>query len=231
PVEVYNTGLEMYTKDPLAIVTNAAPPFVLQPVLCNAIFNDLATNALGTNALLRQGSLVTFTNVYFFGKKFPTNAPPATFNSNSYTSFYFDIGGTNVSGANTLNCYQFGYNHGTFGTANFSYSEFISQPVPTNCYQLTGVYLTYNSSPEILPCRLADYVTNPPAIAPRLLRSKNVSTLKLDAKPGSTYTIHTATNLAGPWTTKSWGQGYYPTNVSFVETNTAKAAYYRVTSP
>ncbi len=231
PVEVYNTGLEMYTSDPLAIVTNDAPPFALRPVLCNAIFNDLATNGLGTNALLLQGSLVTFTDVYFFGKKIPTNAPPATFYSNSYSSFYFDIGGTNVSGYNTINCFQPGYNYGVFGTPSFIQNPFDSQPIPTNCYQLTGVYLTYNSGPEILPCRLVDYVTHPPVIPSRLTRSKNVSTLTVNAQAGSTYSIYTSTNLTGPWTNKVYGLGYYPTNVLFVETNTAKAAFYRVTSP
>jgi hypothetical protein len=236
PVEVYNTGLEMFTADPTAISapdTNA-PPFALQPVLCNSIFTDLVTNPLGTNALLLQGSLITFTNVVCYKYKNPlTNGSlPTTFFSNSYTSFYFDIGGTNVSGTNTLNCYQFGYNYGTNTFPNFRTNEFNNKRVPTNCYQLTGVYLTYNSGPEILPCRLADYVTNRPVLLPTLTRStKNVTSVSLNPQVGSTYSVYTATNITGPWARRTYGLGYYPTNVTFVETNTASKGFYRVTSP
>ena len=236
PVEVFNTGLEMFTADPTAISapdTNA-PPFALQPVLCNSIFTDLVTNPLGTNALLLQGSLITFTNVVCYKYKNPlTNGSrPTTFFSNSYTSFYFDIGGTNVSGTNTLNCYQFGYNYGSSSFPNFRTNEFNNQRVPTNCYQLTGVYLTYNSGPEILPCRLADYVTNPPVLLPTLTRStKNVTSVSLNPQVGSTYSVYTATNITGPWARRTYGLGYYPTNVTFVETNTASKGFYRVTSP
>jgi hypothetical protein len=236
PVEVFNTGLQMFTADPTAISapdTNA-PPFALQPVLCNSIFTDLVTNPLGTNALLLQGSLITFTNVVCYKYKNPlTNGSlPTTFFSNSYTSFYFDIGGTNVSGTNTLNCYQFGYNYGSSSFPNFRTNEFNNKRVPTNCYQLTGVYLTYNSGPEILPCRLADYVTNPPVLLPTLTRStKNVTSVSLNPQVGSTYSVYTATNITGPWARRTYGLGYYPTNVTFVETNTASKGFYRVTSP
>jgi hypothetical protein len=236
PVEVFNTGLEMFTADPTAISapdTNA-PPFALQPVLCNSIFTDLVTNPLGTNALLLQGSLITFTNVVCYKYKNPlTNGSlPTTFFTNGYTSFYFDIGGTNVSGTNTLNCYQFGYNYGSSSFPNFRTNEFNNRRVPTNCYQLTGVYLTYNSGPEILPCRLADYVTNPPVLLPTLTRStKNVTSVSLNPQVGSTYSVYTATNITGPWARRTYGLGYYPTNVTFVETNTASKGFYRVTSP
>jgi hypothetical protein len=232
PVEVYNTGLEIAPASIAAIQTNPAPPFALQPVLCNAIFNDLATNGLGTNAILLQGSLITFTNVNFFGKKIPTNAPPLTFASNGVTSsLYFDIGGTNVSGNNTIQCFQACYNYGVSGTPSFVANPFDAQPIPTNCYQITGVYLTYNSSPEILPSRLVDYVNNPPVVAPTLTRSNNVTSVNLNPQPGSTYSVYTATNVAGPWVRRTYGLAYYPANATFVETNAAKAGFYRITTP
>jgi hypothetical protein len=229
-VEVYSSTLEITPASPAAIQITPAPPFTLQPLLCNAIFNDLATNAYGTNSILRQCSLVTFTNVYFFGKKVPTNPPVATFYSNSYTSFYFVVNGTNFT-TNTISGYQYGYNYGAPNTPSYVFNQFNLQPVPTNCYQLTGVLEPYSGSGELLPSRLADYVTNAPVISSSLARTKSVSTLTVNAQPGSTYSIFTSTNLTGAWTPRTYGLGYYPTNVSFIETNKANAAFYRVTSP
>ena len=67
PVEIYNTELELAPASLAAIVTNPAPVLPLTPVLDNASFNGLVTNALGTNALLASMSMVTFTNVYIYG--------------------------------------------------------------------------------------------------------------------------------------------------------------------
>ena len=233
PIKVYNTQLEITPTAISAIQTNPAPVFALQPVLCNGVFTDLATNGLGTNGILLQCSLVTFTNVYFYGSKLATNQPQSLFTSNNATSkLYFDIGSTNQSGTNTLQCYQYCSNYGTPGTPNYVLNPFNNAHIPTNCYQLTGVLLPYQGNFELCPSRLADYVTNPPVIAPTISRSKNgVSTVSVHPQTGSTYSVYTATNIAGPWSRKTSGLAYYPTNATFIETNAAKSGYYRVTSP
>jgi hypothetical protein len=234
-VEVYSSTLEILPANRNAIQINSnAPPFALQPRLCNDIYYDLSTNAYGTNFILLQGSLVSFTNVVFYKYKNPlTNGSPpaATFFSNSFTSLYLDIGGTNVSGSNTMACFQFGYNYGNPSLPNYVTNEFALKRIPTNCYQLTGVLTPFGGAGELLPSRLADYVTNPPAISARMARSKNVSTVSLTASPGSTYSVYAATNVTGPWTRRTYGLGYYPANASFTESNSAAAGYYKITSP
>lgn len=242
-LEVYNTGLELYTTAFGAIVTNPAPPVTFRPLLANSIFNDLVTNGLGTNALTLQGSLITLTNVVFYSNAKLTNTPgtfnsAANFYSNSYTTAYFTVPQSIITSPVATNysmeLYQFGYNYTNF--TGITYSAFGGHPIPGKAYQLTGVYYEYNSAPEILPSRLEDYVTNAPVVTPVLTRTGTggrISTITLTPQVGSTYSVSGSTNLLSGWTSKTAALGYYPTNmtVTFVETNTASAGFYKVSSP
>ena len=237
PLEVYHTGLELTPKSVSAITTNVAPVVALAPALGNVNFNDFATNGLGTNSLNVIGSLVTFTNVYIYGSRSGgAIGNSGNFYSNSYSSgLYFTVGAPYHSpdNTNTIQIYQFAYN---YGTANNSFGTTINpiggQPVPTHCYQLTGAYFSYNGSPEILPCRLVDYVVNPPASFPaNLTRTSAVSTVSWPAQSGSTYRVYTASNLNGPWLQAAYGLAYYPANGTYTDTNKATAKFYKISTP
>jgi hypothetical protein len=231
PIEVYHTGLEIAPASLAAVTPASAPVVTLAPRLANAYFSDLESNYLGTNALLTSCSLVTFTNVYIYGKGGGAIGNGGLFYSNSYTIDYFTLGQYGVPPGNTnlMEIFQPGYDYGT--NAN-QLSPFDNQPVPTNCTQLTGVYLNYGGTAEIIPSRLADYVTNPPApFRVGVTQTKGVPTFTWPVQAGSTYSVYSTTNLHGAWVQAAYGLTYYPTNGAFTDTNSAKAKFYRVSSP
>jgi hypothetical protein len=229
PLEVYHDGLEIVPATLASFTTNSAAPVqVLAPKLSNANFNDLSTNGFGTNALNTSCSLVTFTNVYIYKDKLGGAyvANYGNFYTNSSTTLYFTIGQYHYpDNTNWIESFQFGYNHGPV------ISQFTHQLVPTNCYQITGAYLNYGGTPEILPSRIQDYVTNAPGpISPGIALSNSAPSITWPVQAGSTYSVNIATNLLGPWTPVS-GLGYYPTNGAYTDTNKASAKFYRVSSP
>ncbi len=238
PVEIFHTELEIAPAAISAVVTsNTAPVIPIGPRVANASFNDLSTNALGTNALLTCCSLVTFTNVYIYGSK--TGGPISAFNNGLFPSnttagsIYFTIGQYHVpDNTNWLQCFEFCYNYASNGVSAAIPNPFDLQPIPTNCYQLTGIYVSFGGSPEIIPSRLADYVTNPPpAYAAGIMQSNGVATIKWPAQYGSTYTLYSAPNATGPWTPAAYGLAYFPTNGVVTDTNVAPAKYYRLSTP
>ncbi len=123
---------------------------MLAPRLCNFDFNDLATNFTGTNSMLTGGSLVTFTNVYIyggpngqtFGNDGTHSGVGGIFYSNSYSYLYFTVGSpyNAVTNANTIEIYQFAYNYPSTASVPFAKTTIGGQPIPTHCYQLSGVY-------------------------------------------------------------------------------------------
>jgi hypothetical protein len=243
PVEIYHTELEIAPTSLAAITTNLdAPPIALTPRLENANFNDLSTNGLGTNAILLSGSLVTFTNVYLYGSSsggaFGTGGSHSgvggIFYTNGYTALYFTMGAPYdaTTNQNTIESYQFGYDYGT------NRCSFYNQTIPTHCAQITGVYLSYGGTPEILPSRFVDYATNPPPsfaasarVVPGTKGGPTTTTINWPAQAGSTYSVYSATSLLGPWTQAAYGLAYYPTNGAFTDTNSASVKFYRVNSP
>ena len=240
PVEIYHTELEIEPTTQSAIVTNAAPPVVIAPRLINADFGDLVTNGLGTNAILTGCSLVTLTNVYLYGTSsggaFGTgggnSGTNGVFATNSYSILYCTIGQYDaVTNYHYMEVYQFAYNYPFHGTTLIP-TPIGGQPIPAYCSQLTGVYETYGGAPEILPSRLADYVTNPPSsFTVGVAQSKGVPTITWPPQVGSTYSVYSAPNLLGPWTQAAYGLAYYPTNGTFTDTNKAPAKFYRVSNP
>ena len=235
PLEIYHTGLEMAAATISAIVVTPGPVVPLQPVVQNANFNNLVTNALSTNALLASCSLMTFTNVYLYGSK--TGAAighGGIFYSNSYSTAYFTIGGpysTVTHNTNVMEIFQPGYDYGDPTVTTPVLNPFDNQTVPTHCYQLTGAYIAYGGTAEISPSRLADYVVNVPSELSVIAVTNKLVTLKWSNQVGSTYSVYGATNLAGPWVTKAYGLNYFPTNTMYMETNSAGTQFYKVTSP
>lgn len=239
PVEIYDTELELAPAALSAIVTNAAPVIALEPKLANAEFNDLATNALGTNALLTSMSLVTFTNVYLYGTTnggaFGTGGSHSgvggIFLSNYYTVVYFTVGAPySAANTNVMEIYQFAYSYPN--STNTPNNPFYNQTIPTYCYQLTGAYEAYNGGAELAPSRPADYVVNPPgAYSATLAVAQKKATVSWPEQTGSTYSVYSSTNLAGPWTTVAYGLTYFPTNATLTDTNYTGTKFYRVSSP
>ncbi len=235
PIEIDNGSLEMTPTTNTSIKASSAAAITLPPRLENSIFNDLATNAAGTNALTYDDSLVTFTNVYIYAS--PSGAPldGETFYAGGYTEAYITVGGpysVATGNTNTMELFQPAYNFGTNTAAPNYLNPFDNVAIPTNCYQLTGVYDIYYSG-ELVPSRVPDYVINPPqAPAIGIAESNGVPTLTGSSLlTGSTYSVQAATNLTGPWVTKAYGLSYWPTNATFTDTNAASAKYYLLSSP
>lgn len=231
-LEVYHNEIAIAPGDPngITLVTNA-PPLTISPMLANGLFNGFVTNGLGTNAFLYNCSLVTLTNVYIYGDR---NGDPVgnagVFYPNSYTTAYITAGGPyNPATGNTnmLELYQFGYDY----PALFIQNEFDDAPVPTSCFQLTGIYVDYDGTGKLEPSRLADYVSSPPSPFAAGVTDTGIPNVLWPAQVGSTYSVYSATNVPGPWVQAATGLAYYPTNGTFTDTNSAPAKFYYISSP
>jgi hypothetical protein len=242
PLAVFSSALEMDPSSLASFTTNNSAPVVgVYPQIENGNFLQLSTNPLGTIALNLSDSQITFTNVYLYGTAtggaFGTGGTRSgvggIFSSNNFTAIYFTVGGPFhvPDNTNTIEIFQPAYNIGT--TTN----EFADVPIPTFCYQLTGVYQGFNSGghiiPELVPSRLADYVINPPpAFSTSITQSKGVPTLTWGpVQAGATYSAKAASSASGPWTVTQQGLAYYPTNGAFTDTNLSPAKLYLMTSP
>jgi hypothetical protein len=247
PLEVFNGTLEMVPATQAAIVTNSAPPLTLTPKVFNSAFNDVITNLLGTNTILYGPSLVTLTNVYIYGSKTGGALPNGgIFASNAANILYCTIGQpystTPPVNTNVWEIFEPTYNYGprTAPAIPYATNSCDSQVIPPFCYQVTGIYENFSGSPEIVVSRYQDYVVNPPPNYLASLTLTNISsgkgkaaaaTVNWNPSPGSTYSVYSATNLAGPWTQAAYGLTYYPSNSTFTDTNSAKVKFYRVSSP
>ncbi len=241
PVALYNTQLELKPATLAAIATNTAPVIPLPPVLANSMFNDLCTNALGTNALNHSLALVTFTNVYLygsskglaFGNGGTHSGVGGIFYSNGYTALYFTVGAPyNVATGNTNLIEDFQPTYSYPQTTNTPNNPFYGLTIPTHLYQLTGVYDAYNGGAEVIPSRPADYVVNPPgAYTTSIATTQKLVNLTWPVQTGSTYSVQSATNLLGPWTNVAYGLSYYPGNGTYTETNNSRIKFYRVSTP
>jgi|GEM_PF-1057458 len=231
-LEVVHNQIAIVLNDSSGItIVPTAPSMTISPTLANGLFNGFVTNGLGTNAFLYNASLVTLTNVYIYGDR---NGDPVAnggaFFPNSYSIEYVTAGGPyNAATGNTnmLELYQFGYDY----PISVLQSEFDNAPIPTNCFQLTGIYVDYDGVGKLEPSRLADYVVSRPSLAVRLTDTNGTPKVFWPLQIGSTYSLYSATNLDGPWV-RTTGLAYYPTNVvPFTDTNRAPAKFYYITSP
>jgi len=107
------------------------------------------------------------------------------------------------------------------------------RPVPTHAYQITGILADYKGGSELDVTRFEDFVTAPPAPFTNsvTLGSKGVVTMNWAVQTGSTYSVHSASNLLGPWTQIAYGLSYYPANGTFSVTNTGAAKFYQISTP
>lgn len=237
PISVFSSALEIDPTSFASFTTNSGPQVAIRPKLENANLHDLTSNPFGTNALNVSDTEITFTNCYLygnnFGGSFGTNGSHSgiggNFATNTSTVLYFTVGGPYhvPDNTNTMEIFEPGNNIGT--TTN----PFVGLPIPTHCYQLTGVYVGFGSGAEIVTLRPADYVTNlPPPFSTTITQAGGVPTLNWGpVQAGSTYSANTATSLNGPWTVTQGGLAYYPTNGTFTDTNLAPAKFYLISSP
>lgn len=252
-LEVYGGTLELNPANQAAIVTSSAPTLALTPKLFNAAFDDVTTNLLGTNVIFNVPSLVTLTNVYIYGNKTGGSVTNKTvtvngtvvegiFTSNSTTTVYCTIGQYSATPPVNTNYWEIfvpTYNYGPKPTV-WAVNTCAYQPIPTNCYQVTGVYENYYGTPELLVARYEDFVTTPPStyaagVALTSIvsgkQSLPVANVSWSAQPGSTYSVYSSTSLLAGWTQLASGLTYYPTNGSFVDTNAVGTKFYRVSTP
>jgi hypothetical protein len=233
-VQVYNGALEI---DPLgtdSIIVGSTATNPITPHNGNLYFNEFATNGsanyIDTNFLNLADSLLTFTNVYLYSSsKGAPIAAGTTFPANgSALALYMFIGPYSTNNTHYWEDYQ---RCPIYGGVNGT-SVFANQPVPSYCYQLTASFIPFGSTPEIIPSRLVDYVTNAPAPFPVSLALTNKSvSVTWNAQAGSTYSVLTSTNLSGPWTKAATGLGYIPTNGSYFDKKSASYKFYELTSP
>lgn len=230
-LEIYHNDIAIVPGDlnGVAVVANA-PTLTIGPMLANGLFNNFVTNGLGTNAFLYNASLVTFTNAYIYGDR---NGDPVAnggvFNSNIFTTAYITVGGPYqraTGNTNMLELYQIANDPNPATPSEFDYT-----PVPTNCFQLTGIYVDFEGTGRLEPSRLADYVINRPSLSAALADTNGVPNVFWQQQVGSTYSLYSSTNLDGPWA-RTTGLAYFPTNVvPFADTNNAPAKFYYITSP
>jgi hypothetical protein len=254
PVAVYETGLQLTPASPAQAYITNAPVIPLAPVPGNAVFNQLATNALGTYEIVNSESLFSFTNVYLYASKTGGAIGTSTsahlggstgqFDAGSYSEAYMFIGPYNAtSNTHYLEIFQPTYNFGTNASAPGYASAFTGLTIPSHCYQLTGAYVDFDGSPEIEPSRPADYVTTLPA-APTVSIVKTNGGVALTwpyTQVGSTYSVQGTTNLPATWGTPAssttaypaYGLGYWPTNstYTYIDTNAALSQFYLISSP
>jgi hypothetical protein len=228
PCQVYHGQLEI---DPGTnngvVISNTLPKLMPPPQPGN--FAQLATNALGAYGVQSQCSLITFTNVYIYGSKTGSvfTANGGKFFTNSFTALYMTQGPfSRPNNTNVIELYVPAYGYGSIST------NIWGQPVSTNAYEVTGVMENFSGASELCLTRLDDLVTNTPSSFPvTLSRTNAVSTVTWPIKTGSTYSIYSATNAAGPWTNLSYGYSYFPTNGTYLDTNRTSVKFYKISTP
>jgi len=223
-IEIYENALEFAGPDP---INNPAEPYSIistsgevQPLPYGPILIP-GTGYLAANpavaATLMEGSLNVVTNVYF-------QAYPGTFAANK--SYIL----TNASGQ-VLNAEVY--------TSKYDTGLVAGKPIPKFAYSITGVLEQYGTSPEweLITTVYADIVTAaPPAVnvAAALSGSGGANvTLTWTAVPYNyTYSVLSATNVAGPYAKLVSGLWFNSANGTYTDVApSARAKYYQIVSP
>jgi len=178
----------------------------------NLIPFGFSTANPGLSSLVYQGSLGTITNVYF------VNAGQ-TFGSGETLVV------TNAAGQS----YSL-YTGGSDGP------DIIGQTVPSFAYSVTGPFDQFETTYEIMVTALSDLVTVPPPAVTNLTATFSGTNISLTwaAVPASyTYSVLSATNLAGPWTPVPGGLWFSNTSGAYtaVVSSNTPAMYFEVVSP
>ena len=165
-----------------------------------------------------EGSLVTITNAYFrsggAGAFFPRGSTTIITNEAGETFTMF-VNGTALPQTDVL--------------------------IPGFAYQVTGVMSQFlgetqpnrTAGYQIIPTSYAYVVTNlPPAPDLTVSRAGNVTTLGFPNLDGSTYSIHAASDVAGPYSRVAFGLNFLTNTLGgFSETTGAAVRFYRASSP
>jgi len=197
-------------------------------VITPAQFGQWATNTMGSYGIAAQCSLLTMTNVWLYSN---TNGGALTGNyptNGTKTMYAFRQPFATTNPQPNIEVFAYTYTN----AVNQLGTNFWGQPVPSFAYEITGIMGLYNTNtPNLIPTRYADIVTaQPAAFTNTLAITSSVPTITWPAVAGQTYSVYTATNLAGPWTQK-FGLGYYPSVGTYTDTNAAPAKFYRVSTP
>jgi hypothetical protein len=187
----------------------------------------MSTNCMGTYGIGIQNALVTLTNVYLFSD---TSGDPVSGNFGTNAETVLDAYQTDSTNGPYIEVDVYTYTN----AANQFGTNLWGRPIPSFCYQLTGVTAIENFGtpyPLLYPQRYEDFVTTLPAsFRTGLAHTNAVSTITWPAVPGSTYSVYGATNLLGPWS-QAFGLGYYPSIGTYTTTNGAATQFYKISSP
>jgi len=215
-VDVFDDALELdgsanNPSEPYSIVNTNGESSPL-PYASKVIPFGFATANPGLSSLVYQGSLGTFTNVYFV-------TPGAT-----------------IGDENTLEVTN------TAGQSYYLYTgesdgpDVIGQIVPVFAYSVTGPYDQFETTYEIMVTAWSDIVTAPPPAVTNLTAVLSGANLALSwtAVPTAyTYSVLAATNLAGPWVSVQGGLWFTNSSATYtgvVSTNTP-AMFFQIASP
>ncbi|MGD1087426.1 MAG: hypothetical protein ABR955_01690 [Verrucomicrobiota bacterium] len=224
-VEEYYGDLELNIGDPGTtnyVITNG----LALPQVAPLNLALMSTNCMGSYGIGIQDSLVTLTNVYLF----TTAGAPVSGNFGTNAETELDAYQTDSTNGPYIEVDVYTYTNAVnqFGT------NLWGQPIPSFCYQLTGVTAIENFGtpyPLFYPQRYEDFVTTlPPSFKVGVAHSNSISTISWPAVPGSTYSVYGATNILGPWS-QAFGLSYYPSIGSYTTTNAAATQFYKVSSP
>jgi hypothetical protein len=189
--------------------------------------NDPAT--LNTYGWSNEDSLVTMTNVYLYATNNAATPITSNFPTNSSTHFYA-FQHPFSAGQPYMTVYVYTYTN----ILNRLNTNYWGKPIPSFCYQLTGingVYSALTNGDRFYPTRYQDFVSTAPAsFSASVTVTNGTSTVAWPAVVGSTYSVYSATNILGPWT-QTFGLGYYPSIGSYTDTNSASAKFYFISSP
>jgi hypothetical protein len=224
-VEEYYGDLELVVEDAGTtnyVITNG----LALPQVAPLNLALMSTNCMGSYGIGIQDSLVTLTNVYLF----TTAGAPVSGNFGTNAETELDAYQTDSTNGPYIEVDVYTYTNAInqFGT------NLWGQPIPSFCYQLTGVTAIENFGtpyPLFYPQRYEDFVTTlPPSFKVGVAHSNSISTISWPAVPGSTYSVYGATNILGPWS-QAFGLSYYPSIGSYTTTNAAATQFYKVSSP
>jgi hypothetical protein len=215
-VDIYSDAVELdgsanNPSEPYYVVSTNGESSPL-PYAPNLIPFGFATANPGLSSLVYQGSLGTFTNVYF-------TTPGAVIGNEDTLEV------TNKAG-------QFYYIY----TGESDGPDIIGQKVPTFAYSVTAVYDQYEEEYELNVTAGSDIVTNPPPAVTDLaaaVTSSNI-TLTWTAVPTAyTYSVWSTTNLAVPFAPLAPGLWFTNTSGTYtgVVSGDNPATFYEIVSP
>jgi hypothetical protein len=173
-------------------------------------------------------ALATLTNVYLYSSSLGA-AVSGNFPTNSSKSLYA-FQQPYAAGLSYMPVYVYTYTN----IVNQLNTNYWGKPIPSFCREITGingVYSALTNGGRFYPTRYVDIVSaQPSSFAAGLTVSNGVSKLAWPAVPGSTYSVYSATNVAGPWV-QTFGLGYYPSTGVYSISNAPAAQFFRISTP